>query len=722
MRTFSHKPALVLAIIIFQASYAFAQTWLWPMAGHKTGENIISQPSSYIGKEYNCCDIFISGEAGDFVICPADGTIAVADILYRQKIGYIGSLYYDSQKSWDENIQHIGTPENVDPQYLSGNLSITIADGRRIHIDGLRGNYHFKSGQKVAAGDTLGQIGWSYKKINQPSLCISVTAKTGMADDPMTPFGLESKFHLDIIEREDPISVEKMREDLTILENAVLEIYPSLNGLMPEDEYHKVVEDLRQSVKDSISLRLPVPLIRFVHLIHDSHLTLLPDQQETKPHDFYVPVFFYIWCNDTLRVLVTGQGYEQYAGRVITSIDGVAARDYAKQAYQYIDLYDLNVQSHEEETSVFLSMFSVLLNQDATANTKSHIVLDDGEEVDIPFSLYPCRFIAKDAPINEIMKWRTINTIHGTDSVYTTRKLNDSTAYLSIRTFDINSTKLEQIVQWIGECQAANMIIDLRNNEGGDVEVTNRLLSCFAQQPMNRQRGSHLYVNKQGNFEYLRYGDNHQDDEIIFPKYKQLEGKPGYYCFDTIQTNCCVMPDSSHQYTGRVYVLTNGCSMSAATIFPAVLVRNRRGVSVGRETGSAYHYITALERANIILPNSLNTVAIPMVKVVFDTTVCERTPWGRGLLPDYELPLSYNEITMGADGETDVMLEYALQLIAEGKYLSEIDPFAEIDAQKSEESSGKCNCLWIWILVAIGIISVAGIFVGFRCRKNRQKA
>ena len=111
-----------------------------------------------------------------------------------------------------------------------------------------------------------------------------------------------------------------------------------------------------------------------------------------------------------------------------------------------------------------------------------------------------------------------------------------------------------------------------------------------------------------------------------------------------------------------------------------------------------------------------------MVKVVFDTTVCERTPWGRGLLPDYELPLSYNEITMGADGETDVMLEYALQLIAEGKYLSDKDPFAEIDAQKPKESSEKCNCLWIWILVAIGIISVAGIFVGFRCRKNRQKA
>ncbi|MBQ1654182.1 MAG: hypothetical protein II060_10370, partial [Bacteroidales bacterium] len=86
MRTFLHKSALVLAIIVFQASAAFAQTWLWPMAGHKAGENIVSQPSSYIGKEYNCCDLFISGEVGDFVICPADGTVTDADILYKPTI------------------------------------------------------------------------------------------------------------------------------------------------------------------------------------------------------------------------------------------------------------------------------------------------------------------------------------------------------------------------------------------------------------------------------------------------------------------------------------------------------------------------------------------------------------------------------------------------------------------------------------------------------------
>jgi hypothetical protein len=110
-----------------------------------------------------------------------------------------------------------------------------------------------------------------------------------------------------------------------------------------------------------------------------------------------------------------------------------------------------------------------------------------------------------------------------------------------------------------------------------------------------------------------------------------------------------------------------------------------------------------------------------MVKVVFDTTVCERTPWGRGLLPDYELPLSYNEITMGADGETDVMLEYALQLIADGKYLSENDPFAEVDAPKDNEVSNTCNYpWWIWVLIALGII--ACIAIAFRhCFKKKHK-
>lgn len=721
MSTQLQKSAIALAIIMLLASAAFAQTWLWPMAGHKAGENIISQPDSHVGKEFNCCDLYIGGDEGDIVICPADGTIINADITYYHSRDASESFFTDPEKTWDENLCEIKVKDNINRQYLSGHISIRIADGRKIHITGLRGEYKFKDGQKISAGDTIGRLAYSYKSIHKPSLRIEVSTAQSTSDDPMTPFGLESRFHLKKLQREDPISVENLRKDLTLLENAILELYPSLNEVMSDEEFHNGMEALRQSVTEPVFPRLNIPLLSFPSLLHDSHLAMLRDNFEVKQLDFYTPVFYNSWCNDTMWVMVTTKGFEQYAGRVIKSIDGVTASDYAKQVYKYIDLYDLDVQSHKEETCVELGMFNVILNRNATADTKSHIVFDDGEEIDIPYCKHPGKFITEGTKLHKMLQWQYINTMIFSDSVYTTRHLNDSTDYLSIRTFDLYDLHLEQVLQWIGECKAPNMIIDLRNNDGGDVYVLNKLLACFAQQPMNRQRGGYLYVKKQGNFETLRYSENHSNDEIIFPKYKQHEGKPGYYCFDSTLTSSCIMPDSSHQYTGRVYVLTNGNSLSAATIFPAVLVRNRRGVSVGRETGSSYHFITAMEFADIRLPSSLRVIRIPMVKVVFDTTVCERTPLGRGLLPDYELPLSYNEITMGADGETDVMLEYALQLIADGKYLSDNDPFAEVDAPKDNEVSNTCNCpWWIWFLIALGII--ACIAIAFRhCVKKTHK-
>ena len=173
------------------------------------------------------------------------------------------------------------------------------------------------------------------------------------------------------------------------------------------------------------------------------------------------------------------------------------------------------------------------------------------------------------------------------------------------------------------------------------------------------------------------------------------------------------MPDPGIRYGGKIYVLTNGQSYSAATLFPAVLVRNRRGVSVGRETGTGYHYMTALKFADIRLPNTFQTIRIPMVQLVFDNTVCERTPAGRGLLPDYELPLTFNEVTDGPDGQTDVMLEYALSLIGEGRYLSPEDPFAEADRPSQ---GGLSASHWYIIGAALLLMVLAGTWILLRRR------
>ncbi len=693
---------MLLAALLLAPLGAYAQIWKWPMAGHKAGENIVCQPGSHIGKEYNCCNLFVGGEAGDAVLCPVDGIVVEVSLCYISRIGYAVSYYYDDKKTWDENLRGLDLPDDVDKQYVSGNLVVKIADGRKVGVSGLRGNYCFSKGQKVSASDTLGRLAWSYKGVHKPSVNISISLPNTVSDDPMAPFGLKSMFHLEVVDREDPLSVEKMREDLTVLEQAILEVYPSLNERMTDAEFHDLMESLRQSVTKPVPQMAPLQLIWFCHLLHDSHMTLLDDRFPSASRDFYIPAFYYSWVDDTMRVLFAEKQYKKYIGRGVKSIDGMSTEAYAKRFEPYVDLYDHDVQSKLIEELMYLSSKAVLVNYDATANSTSHIVFDDGEELDIPFKKYPFIVSSEGSPFDRMVKWRFLNVMpQNPDSVYTTRMLNDSTAYLSIRSFNMGEAKLDRIVRWIGQCKAANMIVDVRSNAGGDPSVMHRILACFAQKPLNRQRGSHLFVKKRDNIASMRYFENHIKEERLFADFVQLEGKPGYYSFDTVKTSSCIMPDNEHQYTGRVYVLTNGNSLSCATVFPAVLVRNRRGVSVGRETGSAYHYMTAFESADVCMPNTLRTITIPMVKVVFDTTVCARTPWGRGLLPDYELPLTYNEVTMGADGETDVMLEYALQLIADGKYLSEEDPFAEADAL------AKGSKLWLWISIALALLIMA---------------
>ena len=123
MRTQLQKSAIALAIIMLLASAAFAQTWLWPMAGHKAGENIISQPDSHVGKEFNCCDLYIGGDEGNIVICPADGTIINADITYYHSQDASEGFFTDPEKTWDENLCEIKVKDNINRQYLSGHIS-----------------------------------------------------------------------------------------------------------------------------------------------------------------------------------------------------------------------------------------------------------------------------------------------------------------------------------------------------------------------------------------------------------------------------------------------------------------------------------------------------------------------------------------------------------------------------------------------------------------------
>ncbi len=697
------KRILVTFLGVWVASFAaLAQNLLWPIAGKEAGEDILSQPQNYIGSELNSDNLFIGARAGSHVLCPADGIIASVGASYLRSLSF---MFGDDDKEAKSLTESVLAARKRDNLPYSGSIMLRLPSGYKLFLQGFMSDKCFKTGQKLSRGDTLGVVDYSYKAFSSPSLMVSISTPGSKPADPMSPFGLESTFkEPQAITRENPLPADQIREDLDVLKEAICELYPSLEDRMPEVDFRVYLD----SLKGTVTGPMDVPrdfrdmLRRIFHQIPDSHIGLYPDPVQSSSREFWAPGVYFMSSDDTVRILSAVPEYMKYEGLVVKQINGAPAADVARRADNYLYTYDAGVESTPEEERLLLGQYDVMIYPHAQKGDTLELELEDGRTVCVPFYKRP-RFLATET-YRHLFRWHLLNRQQDDNDVFKTRVLNDSTAYLGIKTFELFTSQVEQIRTFLDTLTAPHLIVDVRNNAGGHNDVLMNLLSCFAEEPMGRQKGGYGRVNKRGSFSSLAYSLNYSADVDVFPDYEP--GENGFYNRDSLETCAVVWPDPQVHYSGKVYVLTNGSSMSAATLFPAVLVRNRRGVTVGRETGTGYHYMTAYKFADIQLPHSLQTLRIPLVQMVFDTTVCSRLPEGRGLLPDYPLDLTYNEVVCGSDGETDVMLDYALLLIADGKYLSEEDPFAEADTVPENKShvllyalAGLLILLLIWIIL-----------------------
>ena len=707
------KNLLIVIVLIALPHAVLAQSMLWPVADKETGTDILCKPQEYLEQQLNFGSLFIGGSEDDWVVSPADGVIQSIGVIYMNDLNSLLYGSFDPAMTLDENIRSTDFKQGLDPKYNNVSIAIALKDGSRLNISGLSGDIRFKTGQKVCAGDTLGQFAYSYKAFKEPSLKISISGRDGKAMDPMTPFGLASSFVAPgRLTRENPMPVEKLREDLTVLESAFCDLYPSLEAHMPEATFHAYMDSIRQTIKEPMDPGNPFSNIlnRILSDFPDSHIYRYKDPVPGVGSGKF-PGFYMMWCDDTLSVLLANEAYTKYEGRTVARVDGIPAEEYAHRFDSFVYLYDVGIESTLPEKKVQLGQFGSAMHLGEDKERKLDVEFSDGSHALVPFQKGTRPYKIGET-YRRVFYWSVLNKKRSEDDIFEMKRLSDSVAYFALRTFDLNDVQLEAVLDSLAVCDLPNLIVDMRNNAGGDVKVLMKLLSCMTDSPMERQKGGYDRVKNQGCIDVLRYSLNYSADTEMFPEYEPRKGEDGFFCEDTIETCSVVMPDPEVHYGGRIYVLTNGHSYSAATLFPSVLIRNRRGVSVGRETGSGYHFMTALKFADIRLPNSLQTIRIPMVQLVFDTTVTARTPAGRGLLPDYPLPLSRYEVMQGDDGQTDVMLEYCLSLIAEGKYLSPEDPFAEADAPKTEPKS-----MTIWLAFSALVVLVLGAVILIKKRR-----
>ena len=651
-----------LLLCSFASSAQTESTLLWPVKGQKAGTNILLRPQDPLDHEVNYGNLVIGAKEGTEVIAPADGMISDVLLAYFPELSRCTSYGFDDAKSFDALRKKMEESSNVrDPKkYINGCLTLKLDDGRRIIFRGLRGNMEFKSGQRVKAGTVLGTVSYVFEKISGPHISLEMDKK-GITD-PMTPFGLQTTFKVgEAFTPPEKLTREQANEDFDFFMESLRECIPSYRDIITPELEETFVRNCKAKLDaDEVSFTTLHDIVGdafTARFFHDSHAwRQSPNPFPNPSSNVQYPAIMLCTLGDRMFVRQVQPGYEEYIGKEIATVNGISAKEQAAHHRLKTEYFDAKVES-----TVALQVLANWWGQydDTFTGTGAHLTFTDSTSVDVPFLKRDQVKRYTPQPTGPVAYYVHKNQNRKED--WSFKLLDDKTALLTLAHFQLNEVQMDNIADSLrAHAQVPNLIIDVRDNPGGDAECEGVLLKMFLfEKPamFNRQM-----VNSNTTYRCFDHCFNWSKDMTPFEDFVKIEGKEGFYNKDEFsETQTSAKPEKNDPiYKGKIYVLTNEGSISAATDFPAHLVRAGRAKTIGRETATAYHYMTAMKFARLFLPNTRIEYHLPLVKAITATNVSERFPYGRGLLPDYEVPLTQEEVFFSTE---DVILKRAMEII-----------------------------------------------------------
>ncbi len=697
-------------LLLLAGNFAIGQeTFLWPISGKQAGEGILYRPQDYIGvadaqtqAELNFGDLIIGAPLGTPVLCPVDGKIHSALLGYRNSWSCSLICFAQQTGNYEQDSLLFLEWDNMTQEKIHNTslwVGVQMSDGRILYIDGIRPTRLFKTGEQIHRGDTLGTVGYVYKRIKQPCISVSIS-KNSKAVDPMTPFGLKTTFIPPKVNNKTQLTHEEAQVDIDSMMLALEDAFPGLYDYTSKEEFNTYIKNKMAAIGETISRSdFEVLVFKLLGKIHDSHTAIISEPKVTGGANGLPSSVCLGWFNDTLQVWRTVPRYKDYLGKPVVLVNGIPADSLRNILLEYAAFSDGYVKSYGDY--VLLYGVDTYYCRQIAKDANLMVTFADGETK---------RFeqMTRKVPYREPQWMEYHYRMYHVDEKgneqkhFEFEKCSDTVAYLALHTFELDDLEQDELRGIFADLIAdsiPNLILDLRFNYGGPAASVEGIYSYLAPKPFCTKMRN--IVNKKGGFLCFGSCPVEDDPDMLYAGYEPLPNGEGFVKDKLEWRN----PDSLVNYKGRLYVLTNETSFSASTCFAGWVKKQNRGVIVGRETGSAYHQMKAENFTQYVLPNSDIAIQIPTIKVVFDTVVNERFPYGRGVLPDYPVNFTPEELSF-ANG--DSILNYTQQLIREGKYIYYIEP----EPEKTSVEEEALPFRWWW--VAIGVAALAGIIAMVR--------
>ena len=456
------------------------------------------------------------------------------------------------------------------------------------------------------------------------------------------------------------IPPEALKKDFGLLRDLLEKFHPALYWYTPKDSMDYFFNRYYNAITDSMTRQqfgfsILAPITTKIHCGHTSFNYPSSYNRHMKEHTQpSLPLFIKMWPDTMVLTSNLNKDSILKRGSIITSINGMGESQLTDTLFQFMptDGYSENVNyarlsaalPYYHRNILGLSKTYQVGYIDSLGNEQiASVPLFDPANDSTVKAFIHSRNRQID-PKNKPQKWEGIRSL----KVDTANNL----AVMEINSFTGGklASFFRRSFRRLRKSNIPNLVIDIRSNGGGNVSNYTALTKYIRDSSFKVCDTMTSNVNRLGNYKKYFKAGLLNSFILLFVAKKQDDG---LYHFRYWEKHV-FKPRKKNHYNGKVYVLINGPTFSASTLFANAVKGQHNVTLVGEEAGGGWYGNSGIRIPDIVLPNTGMKVRLPLFRIVQYHHV---TMDGRGVMPDIYVPPTVENVRKGIDGKMKKVLE-----------------------------------------------------------------
>lgn len=443
---------------------------------------------------------------------------------------------------------------------------------------------------------------------------------------------------------------ETLREDYKLLRSILEEKHPSLYWYTPPAVMKSIMDAGFDQLKDSMTEQqfgwhVLAPMLAQIHCGHTS-LMMSKEWQHFMRHKNIpsFPLFVKVWNDSMMVVANMNRDGNVPRGSFIQSINGIPQTEIVRELSGFMPMdgygYNLNFIKLSASFPFYYRNVFGLLPFYFIEYTDNN---DIAQKAMIPWWVNMADSAAAKKPVKRKAHEEKISP-EERRKFYRSIKQKDSVAIMDVNAFTKGHLKnfFRRSFRKLRKDKIDHLIIDLRVNGGGDMNKAVALARYISNKPF-RIADSAFSIAKNFN-PYSKYISKSfwNNLGLLFVTKRRKDGK---YHFGYWERHV-FKPKRRNHFDGNVYVLTNGLTFSAASLFCNLVREEDNVILAGEETGGGWYGNSGILIPTITLPNTHLRVRLPFFRLV----QYGHPPFkGSGVIPEWYIGPDWRDVLKNED-------------------------------------------------------------------------